>query len=83
MLRPGDRIWCPRLSEVIYVVVDRIGDDPEDYAVGMRREDGKPFRSVGVPEPQMVGYLVNGAWSMENGWQLVDGEPPIRSIVIE
>lgn len=82
MLQPDDRIWHPGMSDVVYVITRVVGDDPSDYAVEICREDGQPFRSDG-PEPQATGVLVNAAWSMSNGWQLVDSTPPVRSIVTE
>jgi hypothetical protein len=70
------------MSDVVYVVIRVIGDDPSDYAAEIRREDGQPFSSDGLG-PQANGVLVNAAWSMSNGWQLVDSTPPVRSIVTE
>jgi hypothetical protein len=82
MLKPGDRIWCPRLSHVIYVVTEIIGDNSVDYAVEMRREDGKAFRSDGLPRPQMTGVLVNAVWALDNGWELTSSKPPIPGFIV-
>jgi len=81
MLSSGDRLIHPALPKMVFEVTERTSNAPMDYAVWLKRDDGKnlpPALSHGTRRGREylllnAGFLV---FRVNGGWKLIDATKP-------